>query len=581
MHERAPDGNQFMQEGPVAFGQAFLRTGRSGAEAPNRLTLDGKVWIAADARIDGRAELVRQLRSAGRDVALDAPHAELILHAYAVHGDDFLDHLIGDFAFALWDSGRDRLICVRDHFGVRPFYYAQKDGAFWFGSDIEALLAVPGMSRDLDDTAVADFLLLGMCTEAEQTIYKNIRCLPPASRMDVMTLTAPTTRRYWAMPRDAETRYPTRAQYVERFTELFEQAVTDRLPDGPVALQLTGGMDSTSIAAVAAPWARGRAQPVTGYHVSASSIEPQDDEEQFARLVADHLGIPLVRQDLGAYPLFSRHADPELHTAFPLSYPQLALHRDTVALIAQSGARVVLSGYSGDSAMSPRPDYYGDLIRRRRLAKAAREIGHHVRHVRSLRGLGLRTLAWPRPASPAWKPPMPHWIAHQPLDLAERWTQWWDKHETAVDAAGLLSLPWMHRQFEALEVFKQPVVARYPFHDVRLATFLAGLPGFMLAGKTVLREAMRGKLPEPVRTRPKTGAAGDFVRTMVTNGKVTGSAFRDVAGLPPQIDANLFRAALENYCSGAGAESTWASWLILQPLAFGHWLSQQKEFIRE
>ena len=583
MSERAPDGNQVLCEGHVGFGQAFLRTGRSTAESPNRLTLDGKVWITADARIDSRADLLRQLRAAGREVAFDAPHAELILHAYCAFGDAFLDHLIGDFAFALWDSRQDRLVCVRDHFGVRPFYYAEKDGTFFFASDIEALLAVPEVSRQLDETAVADFLLLGMCTEAEQTIYKDIRCLPPATRMD-LTRSGATQRRYWEMPRNAETRYPTRAQYVERFIEVFEQAVTDRLPDGPIALQLTGGMDSTSIAAVAAAWARRASQPVTAYHLSARSFEPEDDEERFARLVADHLGIGMVTQDLGDYPLFSRSGDPELHTAFPLSYPQLALHHDTLAQVAGSGARVLIGGYSGDSVMSPLPTYYTDLLRAGRLAKFARESGHHFRHKRSFRGLGLRGLFRPQPATHAWKPAMPDWIAGNfdpPVDLASRWERWWAMHEAAVDAASLLRLPWAHRQFEALEILNQPVVGRYPFQDLRLVNFLLGLPNFMLAGKAVMREAMRGRLPEPVRARAKTGAPGDFVRTMVTNGKMNPAVIDPGAGLPDLVVPEKFMAAWQQYCGGDGADSTWASWLLMQPIAFGQWLSQQQEVVNE
>jgi asparagine synthetase B (glutamine-hydrolysing) len=87
MKARAPDGDRVHCEGPIALAQSFLRTGSAAAEGFNSLTLDGRIFIAADARIDSRAELLRRIGATGRRVAADAPHAELILHAYAAFGD--------------------------------------------------------------------------------------------------------------------------------------------------------------------------------------------------------------------------------------------------------------------------------------------------------------------------------------------------------------------------------------------------------------------------------------------------------------------------------------------------------------
>lgn len=581
MAPRAPDGEQLHQLGPVALGQAFLRTGRSGAEQPNRLTLDGRVWITADARIDGRGELLDRLRSAGRQVATDAPHAELILHAYHGLGDDFLDHLIGDFAFAIWDADRQRWLCARDHFGVRPFYYFDAGPWFGFASDMAALLALPQLSRQLDRAAVADFLLLGMCLDADQTIYREIRCLEPATRMDI-TPSRASRHRYWELPRPIESRYGAPVQYVAQFGELFEQAVRDRLPDGPVALQLSGGMDSTAIAAVASAWSRQSAQPVTGYHVTSKSIVPEDDEEHFARLAADHLGLRLVRQDLGDYPLFSRSQEPALRTAFPLSYPHLAAYHDTLALITESGARVLLSGYAGDAVMAADSSRCPGLLRTGRPIKFVRELAHQLRHTGSLRGLGLRSLGRAKPNPPPWKPPMPDWIEPafaDPSRLAARWDAWWTRHQGAAGARDQLRSPWIQRQFESTEILQRPLVGRYPFLDLRLVQFLIDLPNFMLADKTILRQAMSGRLPETIRARPKTPAPGDYLRFMVTNGKLSPALIGAEAGLPGQVSVDRFMAAWQRYCNGDGADSTWASWLLLQPIAFGHWLSHNgKEF---
>jgi hypothetical protein len=175
---------------------------------------------------------------------------------------------------------------------------------------------------------------------------------------------------------------------------------------------------------------------------------------------------------------------------------------------------------------------------------------------------------------------MPDWIhTHlaNDLDLNARWNGWWSRHENAADSAGQLGLPWLHRQFEATEILKLPLVGRYPFFDLRLIEFLMALPNFIRADKTVLREAMRGRLPEAVRTRAKTGAPGDLVRTMVANGKRMLPGTAAVPELSKFVMAEKFAVAWDEYCVGAGSDSTWASWLILQPLALGNWLSRQKE----
>ena len=251
MRRRAPDYSHVWSAGGVGFGHAMLLIPPASRDRHQPCTLDNQVWITADARIDGRAELVQSLRTAGRAVLTEAPDVELILHAYAAFGEAFLDHLIGDFAFALWDARSQKLICARDHFGVRPFYFVQTDLILMFASDIDALRMCPTVSGTLDDTAVGDFLLFGVYLDARMTIYRDIRCLKPASSLH-FGHEGLRIQRHWSIPTNAEVRYKNKSDYVDRFKELFEQAVVDRMCEGPLALELSGGMDCTSIAAVAA-----------------------------------------------------------------------------------------------------------------------------------------------------------------------------------------------------------------------------------------------------------------------------------------------------------------------------------------
>jgi asparagine synthase (glutamine-hydrolysing) len=580
MRRRAPDGDQVWRHGSIAFGHSALLTGRSRQDACP-LTLDGHAWITADARIDDRRNLVSRLRSAGRQVPDESTHAELILHAHHAFGDKLTEQLVGDFAFAIWDDRAQTLVCCRDHFGVRPFYFYETEDIFAFASDLDALLTLPPVSRSLDEVSLADFLLFGTCQDERRTIYKDVQCLPAASSVRTTAASKPQVRRYWSLPRNAETRMSSRSAYVDGFREIFEQAVADRLPDGPAALQLSGGMDSTAIAAIAADKSKAVGRSLRAYHVSCKSLLASDTEQQYAEMAASHLGIPLTCQDLGAYSLFERNNDPALFTAMPLGYGHLAADLDLLLEIERSGARVLLSGQGADSAMAGSTSYYPDLLRARRWSKFGREVAHHLRHTRSLAGMGLRSVVRRHgDADPGWTPPMPDWIAASfasRVKIGDRWQLGWQTlHNGGVDALHQLSQPWLSRTFEAIGILKMPVVVHYPFYDVRLIKFLLGVPNFMVRSKLILREAMRGKLPDAILERPKTPMPGDPVRVIVTNRKKDFLAqVNDCWSDDRMMLKDRYLLALDRYCDGEGAESNWGSLLLLAPVALNNWLVQQ------
>ena len=573
MHARAPDGDQFHSDDGVALGQAFLRTGSSGAEAINALTLDGEVWLVADARIDGRPELLRALRACGRAVKDDAPHAELILHAYAAFGDDLVKHLIGDFAFVIWDSRRQRLLCMRDHFGVRPLYHATVNGDFYFASTIDALLAIDGISPELEPQAVAEFLLVGIFTSVDRTIYRSIRCQAPASAIVISGNTRETWQ-WWQPERSPDVRYRRHEEYIEHFDEIFRQAVVDRLPTGALGLQLSAGMDSTSIAAIAAEALRNAGHAVTAYHQTSQSVIEEDDEQPYAQQVADRLCIPMSSLDLGELPLFEGSLEPRLRCAQPFVMPHLIAHDRTLDHMQEAGARVLFSGYMGDAALASHPTYYTDLLRTGRPVKFAKEVVHHLLLSGSIRGLGLRTIRRHPARSPEWKPDLPDWADSSLLsgsDLVAIWQKVWYLHENSNDGVEQFRLPWINRQFQAIEILPKPVVGRYPFFDIRLLQFLFGAPNYLLKDKRILREAMRRRLPREVVDRPKRGAPGDLVRKLVTNGKISSDFWKPE--LPPFVNQARFMLAWQRYHDGAGNDSTWASWLMMQTIALGHWLA--------
>jgi asparagine synthase (glutamine-hydrolysing) len=178
-----PDDQATHVDACFGLGHALLRTGPHEGAQP--VSLEGRAWIAADARLDGRAR--------------DTSHAETILHAYDTAGDTFLEQLAGEFAFALWDDRRRTLVCARDQFGVAPLHYACAGSTLLVASAIEALLLHPGVSDELDEQAIAEFLIRDRPSDFAATTFAHVRRVPPGH---VLTWrdSHVTVRRYWRQP---------------------------------------------------------------------------------------------------------------------------------------------------------------------------------------------------------------------------------------------------------------------------------------------------------------------------------------------------------------------------------------------
>jgi asparagine synthase (glutamine-hydrolysing) len=384
-------------------------------------------------------------------------------------------------------------------------------------------------------------------------------------------------RAYWKFERGPQVRHRTREDYVRHFGDIFRTAVADRLPAGPVGLALTAGMDSSSIAAVAADLMRDSGFGISAFHHTTTSLIPEDDEKLLAQETADRFGIDLLCVDVATSPLFAAASDPALRTPQPLMAPQLDVHRRSMDAMQRSGARVFLSGYMGDAAFTNDTAHYTNLLRRGRLLAFAREAAHHWRVNRSPRGLGLRTLVRRQPPAPPWRPRMPDWIACSAAEarrLEAVWEEFWRLHQDARTLSDQLRLPWIGRQFAALEALSAPLVWNYPFLDLRLLAFLSGIPAGLLVDKRILRSAMHGQLPPSVLARPKRGVPGDVVRTMVTSGIL---AFNlESIPLPPMVARERFHAGWQRFRDGEGADATWQSGLMMQPVALGYWLANNR-----
>jgi len=303
---------------------------------------------------------------------------------------------------------------------------------------------------------------------------------------------------------------------------------------------------------------------------------PADQEGFYAGMVASHLSIPVNYRKVDEYKLFERLGSPELRVAEPMAHPNLAAHFDTFSQIRQTGARVLLTGFGGRRVLESSTSSFLQLLRSRQFEKLFVEAWRHVANSRSLAGMGLRSAFIPRKSTPPPQVLFPDWFDvefAERVKLKERWISGWEGMNGPGDAFNQLNQPWLSRVFQSIEAIKMPLVARHPFFDVRLVEFLLGLPNFMVMGKKVMRESMYTKLPEPVRIRPKVGAAGDQIRAKFEHGRIAVPADSRMGFVGKgYVDRERYDIGFKKYLSGGGAESTWSSVSIITPYALDSWL---------
>jgi asparagine synthase (glutamine-hydrolysing) len=512
MAYRGPDRQDVWRDGPVGFGHTLLRTTTDFDDEAQPATLDGRVWITADARVDGRAALVRELEAHGCRGLGDASDSQLILHAYVAWGTHCVEHLLGDFAFAIWDARARRLFCARDHFGIKPFYYAQVPGGFVFSNTLECIRQHPGVGDALNDAAIADFLRFGSNQDPTTTTFSNIHRLAPAHSLTWEEGTL-HVRRYWALPTDGRIRYRRSREYVDHFEEILRVAVADRLRVSDVGVWMSGGLDSTSIAATARQLLseRGGNFNLRAHTIVYDTLIP-DEERHYAGLAAEALGVETSYFAADGYKPFVGWDRPEVWTPEPTDDPFFLMRTQQLKQVA-SHSRVLLCGEGGDEVLWS--SYVVDLFGRMPWLELGADITRTlVRHRRRpAAGIRARLRQLQRDEGAAPEPPADHPLrpeAHRRLATA----------------------PWSW-YFESFDpgVMRVPVEGRYPFLDLRLVNYLLAIPPLpWCIDKEILRETMRGTLPDAIRLRRKAPLAGDPLHAHL-GGREGKNIWRDVRPL--------------------------------------------------
>jgi asparagine synthase (glutamine-hydrolysing) len=190
--------------------------------------------------------------------------------------EECVRYLRGDFSFAIWDARKQQLFCARDHFGVKPFYYAEPGELFLFSNVLDCIRQHPDVSDGLNDAAIGDFLLLGLNCDEATTTFRDIRRLPAAHSMTV-SADGLRIKRYWSAPTGGRIRYHRAEDFVEHFQILLQDAVADRLRTDHVGILLSGGLDSATVATTARDLSRtaGGTQDLRAYTVVYKNMIPE------------------------------------------------------------------------------------------------------------------------------------------------------------------------------------------------------------------------------------------------------------------------------------------------------------------
>ncbi len=578
MRFRGPDAQQTVNVGPAGFGHTMLRTTWEAEDEKQPLTLDGKIWLTADARIDGRAELTQKLgvsESSHND-------AELILLAYHAWKEECIDHLIGDFAFAIWDCNERRLFCARDHFGVKPFYYAcTSDDGFIFSNTLNTLRLHPSVSDELHEPAIADYLSFGLNQDLASTTFRDIHRLPAGHTLSISKGSL-SIRRYWQLTADSEN--GSDKNCVERFQHLLTNATKDRLRTSRVGISMSGGLDSTTLAAIAQDLLRDdRDSAIRACTNVYDSLFP-DEERHYSELAANALGIPLTQLAGDRYSLFESDAAIDLKQPEPFLLSPLAGQFNSLLRQLANHGRVALTGYDGDAFMTERPSvYFHDCVKRLKIKELATSMMWYAQTYRSIPPIGFRSNLKRifRKEAPAT---VPDWIDNAfaaRVDLRERWREWNSEtplhNQTYPGALRALDSKVWAPLFEGYDPgsTRLPLVMRHPFIDVRLLRYVVSLPAIpWCVNKHILRCAMNKRLPGAILNRPKTPLASYPTLHLARS---AGVRCLDRFEVNPQlarfIDLNRRRALADEH-TAAG------HWADLRIFALNHWLTHSQPIDR-
>ena len=602
LRHRAPDGEDVLVDGPMALAHQHLWV--TSEENGERQPLTARdVHLAMDGRIDNRDELVAHL-----GLAASSSDATLVLDAYARWGDSFAEHLNGEFAVVVADAARRTILIARDAIGVRPLYYVHTARLFAFASEVKALLAHPDITVRPDDEGLADYLLIDSrpLDSQQVTCFAGIFAVVPA-HLVIVTPERLTSRRYWEFDTGRVLRLGSFEEYSEALGERFAEAVKRRVRGPrPVAVSVSGGLDSSSIFCQAETLRRaGSVQTPAVAGISYTGDAGSDaDEREYLAIIEREYGVAIDRFPMEPLIGFARGADDQVSAVeSPFVDYMWWITRELHRRAAATGARVLLSGHWGDQVLFSM-SYIVDLFNR----GAWTTIRRHTREYGRWFGVGeARVMTRRLPTDIARQhlpraivPPLT-WVRRRLLGMHRQKPYFSDRFlrralrdadRPATIGSGFHSAHARSIYLEARSKYNVMCMEWnnkigalhgldfvFPFLDRDLLGFLMAVPGEIQnqggVPRAMMREAMRGILPEPLRARRWKANFSDVV-----NRGVAQDARMIIGALGPQsiavrcgyIDAARLQPELDRMIPQLAGSDCYSAWDLADLYALERWL---------
>jgi asparagine synthase (glutamine-hydrolysing) len=573
---RGPDGDGAFVDGGVGLGIRRLAIVDPVHGDQPLASEDGSVVVVCNGEIYDAPETRARLRAAGH-VLRTTSDVEVIPHLYEEHGLDFVHHLRGMFALALWDARRRRLVLARDRLGIKPLCWREDARGLWFASEAKAILAASGAPAKLAPLALRDALTIGF-VRTPRTMFAGIERLP-AGHLLVHERDRVRVERWW------DVRFPdANAPEVRRRDDDWVAGLRDALTasvrlhmraDVPVGVMLSGGLDSSSVAALMRTLADA---DVGAYSVGFDVAHA--DETRGGGMLSDHPGSGLVPHttrasvaDLATLPWGLWCAeDPAAAASAPW--------RMRVAALAARDVKVVLTGEGSDEALGGYPWYHGQkvlgpLAHLPLPVRRALLLGPLVPRLRP--GLARLLLAPPDVGLARFRAMMGsrHWsdvrpllapdlaraieAAHDPdeeLDLPDGFRAWHPFDQLQYVDLKLRMADLIVAQLDR-ETMAYSLEARVPFLDHVLLELCCTIPRRLrmrgLVEKDVLRRAMRGLLPDAIRLRRKRGTQSpvdEWLRAPLLPEVLERALSRERLAAHGYFDADEVRARLARHRAG-------------------------------